>query len=253
MADLDGEWIQQRAELLEEGNRLKALYDSIGYTAEGKAAIYRVIELRKQYAKLLPEIPVSRCPFSGSAVSWPLDNIDLDGWFWEWDKPSRRRVSKVQPTWLAMGGAMRLAEPVTSTPFDCMPGPGAPYVVPRLLNLAETRAVIAEVPVGRHTGWAITYFTTHRPDGLALEDLWGSKTYDLYDSQGNWRAWSDYPQSHLDYSFDLRPWLESGKLLWIAPNDDSATLREGTADCPYLDLEGDHRLQLAFEGNVTHW
>ncbi|WP_330183380.1 hypothetical protein OHB26_06855 [Nocardia sp. NBC_01503] len=253
MAELGSEWIHRRAALLEEGTRLSELYRAVGYTEEGKAAIYRVIELRKQYAELMPGMPVSRCPFTREAVSWPMDTVDLDGWFWEWDKPSRRRVSKVPPTWLAMGGAMRLSEPVTPAPFDCMPGPGVPYVVPRLLDLADTRAVIAEVPVGRHTGWAITYFTTRRPDGLALEDLWGGKTYDLYDSQGNWRAWSEFPQSHIDYSFDLRPWLESGKLSWIAPGDDSAVLREGVADCPYIDLEGDRQMQLIYDGNITRW
>ncbi|WP_369636528.1 hypothetical protein [Nocardia sp. JMUB6875] len=243
-----------RNELLAEGNRLNELYRRFGATPEGSEAFSKAGELRKRYMEWLPEVPVARSPFTDELTTWPIDTVDLDGWFWNWANPIRRRKSVVPADWLAMGGAMRLVEPLTPLPFDfCMPGPDVPYVVPRLLNLPETRAVLSQVVIGHHTGWTITYFTTRRPHRFPLENLWGSQEYDIYDDSGHWRAWSEHPQDLAEYSFDLRPWLEAGKLLWVAPGDPAAALRSGAADCPYLDLPGHRRMQMISEGTVRLW
>lgn len=243
-----------RNDLLAEGNRLQGRSVRLGATPEGNEAASRSGELRRQYREWLPEVPVARSPFTDELTTWPIDIVDLDGWYWNWNNPIRRRKSRVPTDWLAMGGAMLLAEPITPMPFDfCMPGPDVPYVVPRLLDLPDTRAVLAQVPVGRHTGWTMTYFTTRRPRRFPLENLWGSQEYDVYDDAGHWRAWGEHPQNLLEYSFDLRPWLDSGKLLWTAPGDSGATLRSGAADCPYLDLPGQRRMQMITEGTVRLW
>lgn len=245
---------RHRNEILAEGNRLYELYRSVGATPQGNEAFSKSGELRKRYVEWLPEIPVARSPFTGQLTTWPIDTVDLDGWFWNWSNPIRRRKSEVPADWLAMGGAMRLAEPLVPQPFDfCMPGPDVPYVVPRLLDLPDTRAVLAQVAIGHHTGWTITYFTTRRPDRLPLENLWGSQEYDLYDDSGHWRAWSNHSQDLAEYSFDLRPWLDSGKLLWIAPGDSDTVLRTGAADCPYLDLPGNRRMQMIKRGVIRLW
>ncbi|WP_067695670.1 hypothetical protein [Nocardia jejuensis] len=253
MPDWDGSRLLRREAVLEEGNRLKARYDEGGYTAEGKLAISRVFELQDEYRHLLPEVLVARCPFTGTAISWPLDNADLDGWFWNRENPIRRLVNPVARTWLAMGGAIRLTPPVEPTPFPRMPGPDVPYVVPRILDLADVRAVVSEVPIGPHTGWAITYFAETRPIGVALENLWGSREYDVYGPGGRWKAWNEHRQSIRDYDFDLRPWLDSGKLLWIAPGDVDAILREGSSECPFVDIDGERRLQLIRNGEITRY
>ncbi|MFE3188716.1 hypothetical protein ACFXHA_06875 [Nocardia sp. NPDC059240] len=243
-----------RDELLAEGNRLNQLHRELGTTPEGSQAFSQSGAVRKKYIDWLPELPVARSPFTDELVTWPIDNVDLDGWYWNWRNPIRRRKSTVPSDWLCMGGAMRLTEPLTAMPFDfCMPGPDVPYVVPRLLELPETRAVISQVPVGPHIGWAITYFTTGRPSRFPLENTWGAQEYDVYDNSGHWRAWGEHAQTPRDYSFELRPWLESGKLLWIVPGDPALTLRSGTADCPYLDLPGQRRMQMINNGTIRLW
>ncbi|MBL1075196.1 hypothetical protein JK358_12415 [Nocardia sp. 2] len=244
---------RDRRALLDEGNRLREKYRGDGYTAAGKEALYQLYELQDAYRAQLPEVSVSRCPFTGVEVRWPLDDVDLDGWFWDWDKPARRLVNPVPRTWLAMGGAVRLAEPVTAAPFMCKPGPDAPYVIPQLLEVPEVRAVVAEVPIGRHTGWATTYFATIRPTDIPLENTWGSQKYDVYDTGGQWRAWSEHRRLLREYDFELRPWLESGKLLWIAPGDSGVTLREGVAECPYLDIDGERRRQRIHNGEINRF
>jgi hypothetical protein len=52
------------------------------------------------------------------------------------------------------------------------------------------------------------------------------------------------------HSFDLGPWLRSGKLLWIAPGDTTLTLREGEAGCPLVGLTGSRHMAHIREGRV---
>jgi hypothetical protein len=54
------------------------------------------------------------------------------------------------------------------------------------------------------------------------------------------------------YDFELAEWLRSGKLLWIDPGDESATLREGPDGCPFLDLAGQRRITVIANGVVQH-
>ncbi|MFD3507569.1 hypothetical protein [Nocardia sp. NPDC058666] len=241
---------EERQALLDEGNRLKRLYKDLGYTDEGEKAIYQAIELGKQYRELLPDVLVSRCPFTDEPVRWPMDTVDLDGWYWDSENPIRRVVDPVLPTWLAMGGAVRLVEPLTSAPFFRKPGPDRPYVIPRILERPTVRAVIAQIPIGPHTGWNTTYFSTQRAVGVPLENFWGAEKYDVYDAKGHWRAWNEHTQIASDYDFDLRPWIEAGKLLWIAPDDPTASLHQDTDGCPYLDIDGTHTFQRILHAKV---
>ncbi|MEU3014647.1 hypothetical protein [Nocardia asteroides] len=228
-------FLAERAGLLAEGNRLTADYKRLGATEAGFAAYRRFSALHGRYRELLPDILVSRCPFTDQPVYWPLDTVDVDGWFWKSDNPVRR-LDPVPRTWLLMGGAMRLDGPPTPAPFARCVGPDVPYVYVEPLEHPEMRAVISEVRVGPHTGWPITYHcAVYRPRGLALEPVWGSDHYDVHHAPGRYAAWDDNWHTN-SRDFDLRPWLDSGKLQWIAPGDTTATLRTGSTDCPYLDL-----------------
>jgi len=168
-----------------------------------------------------------------------MDIVDLDGWYWE-DEAPVRRIVPLPAKWLAMTGAMQVREPVTYAPFTASPGPAAPYVVPRLMDIPDIRAVISQIPVGRHTGWAITYFGA-LPQ-VSLENTWGAEQYYVYDDNGEWLGWDRKAPWPPDWDFDLTPWVTSGKLLLIAPGDTTATLRQGTDGCPYLNITGSHDL-----------
>jgi hypothetical protein len=72
------------------------------------------------------------------------------------------------------------------------------------------------------------------------------------DSIGQWGLGGWWPQlggdgtdhnfhfDPADNDYDLDPYLVSGKLLWIAPGDGTALLREDAGGCPYRGLEGSH-------------
>lgn len=115
-----------------------------------------------KYRALLPNVAVSRCPFSGELLTWALDTVDLDGWAWNYDA-TVRRMPKPPKYFLAFTGAMRLHEPVTSKAIHVEPGPGVPGVIPHLFDWPNTIGVIAQIDVGPHIGWPIVYYTSSQP------------------------------------------------------------------------------------------
>ncbi|MFI0405142.1 hypothetical protein [Actinomadura sp. 3N508] len=245
---LDAESLAVRAELLKLGRLLTP--GNVQHNPALSEGYRRRDELWRRYREWLPEIPLTRDPHSGAALHWPLDPVDLDGWFWNHEAPVRRVPVRLPRLWLTLTGAMRISEPVTYAPFTCEPGPGAPYVVPRILEAPDVRAVISEVPVGRHTGWAVAYFGPL--PSVPLENEWGGHEYYVYDDNGEWKGWSEHTPQADDWDFDLRPWLASGRLLWIVPGDSALTLREGAASCPYVGIEGPYECASIRNGKLTY-
>ncbi|GAB7037013.1 MULTISPECIES: hypothetical protein [Catenuloplanes] len=243
----------ERRRVMSESHRLRAEARALRAGGRARDAFPlwdRIEELTHRYRDLLPDVPVARCPHTGELVRWPIDTAGLDTWFWDYLNAVRRTPQPLPPSWIAMTGAMRLTEPVETPPFAVVPGPGVPFVVPRILGAPGVRAVLAEVPVGAHTGWAVTYFGPRPPD-VRLVNLWGTNTYQVFDD-GVWRGWDRHRPRISEYDFALTGWLESGALRWIAPGDDTATLRTGAADCPFVDLPGSRRIAVLANGTVQH-
>jgi len=240
---MTGDVAAERAQLVATGNRLLA-EGREHFEADRADAAWeawqQVDKINARYRVLLPEVTVARCPHTGEPVRWPIDIWGLDGWYWSYAKKISRPPRHVPRTWLTMTGAMRLVEPVEHNPDVVVPGPGVPFVLPRLLEHPGIRAVIAEVRVGRHTGWAITYFGP-RPTDMPLVDLWGGDNYPVFP-----RGWSAYRLRASEFDFDLAPWLRTGALQWL----DGDTLR--TDACPFVDLPGERRIAMVWDGKVTY-
>jgi hypothetical protein len=78
--------------------------------------------------------------------------------------------------------------------------------------------------------------------------LYGIKKVNDWGTQRYWEEESPFPElltpgqyvclstDPEEYDFDLAPWIRKGKLLWIAPDDPTFTLRSFVARCPYIDL-----------------
>ncbi len=207
-----------------------------------------LLELRDQYLATLPRVLLARCPFSGAEARHSLDTTGLDGLWWRYERPVRPAEEPVPPTWLAMTGAVSLAQPVEATPFLVRPGPAVPGVLPRLLESDAVRAVVSEVPVGHHRGFAVTYFE-ERPSDVSPVNTWGASAYRVLEEGGR-ALEASLPALDDELDFELGSWIERGKLSWIAPGDETAELHDDLEGCPYLDLEGTRETQHLEGGSI---
>lgn len=206
--------------------------------------------LWERYLAVMPIVALSRSPLSGDLLEYAIDTVGLDGLSWNSSQPLRP-FQPLAAGFIGLAGALRLGSPLEKTPFEVRPGPEVPYVVPRLLALPGVCAVLSQVQIGPHAGYAIAYFAEHPEQVPNRVNTWGTDFYEVVDSQGV-LTWScDGDIAALDRDFDLKPWMEAGKLLWIQPSDTSMTLRSDTRACPFLALEGSRMDSTLFEGIRT--
>ncbi len=131
---------------------------------------------------------------------------------------------------------MKLDAVVENTDYIVRPGPGVPFVVPWMLEHEQIAAVVSELPVGRHIGYVIAYFSTDPEPLLRRFNTWGRSNYAY--PVGPYRAWHVAPEGETWVDFDLAPWIERGKLSWIRPGDSKLQLRTELQGCPFVGLDG---------------
>jgi len=204
--------------------------------------------LATTYLEGLPRYGLARCPFSGQPVRLSLDVYGLDGLFWYREEPTRPAYEpEAGPHFIGLSGAMSLAKELEQTPYVVTPGPGAPFIIPRMFERQDVRAVIISGPVGAHTGFAITYFAADPSQAPTRCRLWGTgvTSLSLYHDPDQ-----DRIETVADFDYDLRGFIERGLLSWIAPGDTNLELRRTAEGCPYLGLEGERALQYVRKGKV---
>lgn len=250
---------ESRQSLLDEWestiDQLQELRQEIERQSENEELLYQeewltaqILSHRSLYTQQTPTYPLSRCPFTGIELHLSIDTFGLDGPWWDFDDPVR--LETVYPeTTFGLTGAIELSKKIEFTRHIVYPGPGAPYVLPRLLAGDDTAAVLSSVPIGSNRGFAITYFGYPSDPERPIVDEWGRQGWMIL--RGRSPGWDTYPLVIEECDFELAPWLEMGKLLWIDPADDKLTLQHGAADCPYMDLKGKRALQTIYEEGLS--
>lgn len=239
---------QKRSQLLTE--YFEAYDRLVDADLEGKddeASQVTVSRVWDEYLAGLPVVELSVNPFTNEVFRHTLDIYGLDGLWWNSETPARP-MELLPETAVAFTGAVRLADPIENIPFLCHPGPGIPFIVPRVIEQEGVKAVLSSVPVGKHQGYAVVYYAKSELRTLEGFGDWGRNIayYDLGDEDFGWQEWIPAPG---DLDFDLKPWIEKGKLLWIAPGDETMNLRSET-DCPYLDSTGNRFWQVVQAGRA---
>lgn len=242
--------MDQFEEVEEERSEQKALREKI----EGMKK--EIQELLSAYLDGLPVRALSRCPFTGEVLSMAIDDFGIDGLWWN-DSAPKRPENKLPETYFAIDGAMKLEGETENAPFLCSPGPDVPFVLPGLLEFTQVRAVISTIKIGRHTAFPIVYYADPMLYGVMRVNDWGTEQY--------WDESSIFPEMTTagqyislvpdveGYDFDLAPWIRSGKLLWIAPGDETLTLHGHVKGCPYLDLQGSRMPKYIQNGKVWEY
>lgn len=210
----------------------------------------KINEMTENYIKGLPVIPLSRCPFTDEIVNHSIDTFGLDGLWWDNETP-QRPAETLPATFFAFTGAIKTQEPVEDFPFICSPGPEVPFVIPRLLERPEIKAVIYSVKIGNHTAYPIFYFAKPMVYDVERLNEWGTENYSCENERGD-AVWDSNFLLSEDYDFDLSKWIEKGKLLWIDSDDASMKLNSSVRGCPYIGLEGRKEISFIQDGKVWY-
>lgn len=218
---------------------------------ECEAEYQRQDELMAEYAERLPFVRVSRCPFTGAALAYPLDPFGFDGMWWEPKEIEDYLKPDGGPHFRVLLGAVDFhgREPLESAiRKTTLPGPAVPFVVPDLLAVPGMKAVVAQLALSRgDTAYLIAYYSPESVHGAYLHQPWGRDSYEILDVDGNYEGWG---YSTACWDFELEPWIEKGQLLWIQPGDESLTLVD-SGPCPFVGLEGARYPQVLDRGVIT--
>lgn len=240
----------QRAALLEEAFELMPEFEELDgdYEAVGEDESEsigqrldeisdRLEEIRKDYLAGLPRVAISRCPFCRKPLVYPIDNLGIDGLWWDSDQPLRPDPEAHCPHFYGLSGALKLGGEPPEIPILVKPGPEVPYVISRLFRTEGLVAVVSSVPVGEHTGFPIAYYADPLPEDVLRPDTWGMGSYEYLSPEGAVQ-WGEAEDPEIDYDYDLARWIGEGRVQWIAPGDPELALHEGHGNCPYLKLDG---------------
>jgi len=236
-------WRPARRRLL-----LERAFALMNEASEDETAGQALAAICREYEEGLPRMGLSRCPYTGVVQKHSFDPEGLDGLWWNWRAPARPLRERIF-TCQAITGAVRIEPPVEPFPFLAKPGPGAPFVIPRLLQLPPVQAVIHSLPCGRHQAFCIAYFAPDEVDGVEWPNDWGANAR-WAEGGETWGGWHEAPDFEDERDFNLAPWIERGKLAWIAPGDRSLTLQRTVRGCPYLNLPGVRSMQYIEDGRV---
>ncbi len=214
------------------------------------AAEATAIRVREAYRALVPRVPLSRSPVTQEVFGHSLDFLGLDGLWWDAESPVRPLANNPADL-VAFTGALRLDDEVERTRHLVKPGPAVPFVMPEILTREGVVAVVSSQTIGAHFGYVIVYFAADYPADAPRANDWGGDSFDIVDAGGSIGR-GEESDSGDDYDFELGPWLDQQKLLWISPGDLDLTLQSGRAGCPYLGLAGVKEIQHIREGRVRH-
>jgi hypothetical protein len=207
--------------------------------------------LMQEYAERLPFVPVSRCPFCMEILEYPMDSEGFDGPWWFKDALAKYPLPASCSHFRVLLGAIDFKQAKSlagQVAKEIIPGPGVPFVVPRLLTeIPEMKAVISsfQMPQG-YVCYPAAYFSEKPADSALLHQPWARQAYDMFDEEGKFKGW----QSKNDkWDFDLQPWVDKGLVLWINPGDKALSL-QNKPPCPYVNLPGVRAPQKIVKGNI---
>jgi hypothetical protein len=206
------------------------------------------LALLGEYADRLPRVAMSRCPLSGALLRRSFDPFGLDGPWWQLDRTFSPDEPAAPPTFRVLLGALDLRgrEPAEVTE-DVLPGPDAPFVVPRLLELPGMVAVVSRLTLATgDLAYPVAYFSSEEIPFASLHQFWTRPELWFKTDSGDdgWIARNDA------WDFDLPRWIEAGKLWWIEPGDERLVVHGHDAGrpCPYAGLPGERLPQILAAG-----
>lgn len=169
---------------------------------------------------------LSRCPFSGKPLVRAFDPWGIDGFWWQRDKIRNADEPPPPRHFLLLQGAVSLnGLPPKGGRHEALVGPEVPFVIPRILSREGVVAVISSITMANgYTAFPVAYYSMTQPEPGCLTQGWREDSYSYVDADGR-PAWRIDAQP---WDFDLRHWVQSGRVTWINQNDPLALVNEGS-------------------------
>ena len=239
--------IREYARLMDQNRQMAAAMVDL---KERRLVLDKANKVHADYFDALPRVPMSLCPFTGQPLLKAFDPWGLDGFWWQ----ERKLYNLIEPpapeTFRVLRGALNLNDrPPLGGPAEAHVGPGIPYVIPRLLKMPTMLMVVSSLPMlNGYTAYPLAYFSTEVPMASSLVATWRCQTYSFTNSNGApvWCMPSDV------WDFDLKPWVESNKVLWIEPGDPEMSIQRGNWEqYPFKSIQGDMVQQTIVEDRLS--
>jgi hypothetical protein len=195
-------------------------------------------EAEADYFQSLGRMSLSVCPLCNKPLFRTFDPYGLDGPWWQSSATPEEPIPCRH--FCVLTGALSFnGKPPRGGNFEAHVGPQIPYVIPRLLEHPDMVAVVSRIQTADdYLAYPIAYFAKRRPPPQDLTAGWARTNY-LYQTQlgeVRWRIPND------PWDFDLKPWIEQGKLYWCLESDGQLALKsEPPGNCPFIDLPGEQR------------
>jgi hypothetical protein len=209
------------------------------------------VRLLEEYAENIPFTSLSRCPFCNSELMVAIDLIGMDGPWWWATCPVSLPEHDACEHFQFFQGALDLHDRYPREVYEgVMVGPAVPFMIKRISDMNGVKAVVSQFDLVKgDTAYLIAYFAEQAIDQSELHQEWRKEWYALVNADGEIVG----TESKFDpWDFDLAPYIESDKLLWIDPGDASLKLHNGLPS-PYVGLKGTQQRQIIQEGEVQLW
>jgi len=198
--------------------------------------IDKLRKLKTQYISILPQIALSRSPFSNEIYYLSIDTFGLDGAWWDAENPVRA-IDNEPTDYFALTGSVFVNTDIPKIPFSVKPGPAVPWVSPRLLENENIVAVLSHIKIGQYDAYPIVYYSKDMNDNIERINTWGTDYYLVDDNEGFALSGNTFNIDD-EYDFDIAKWIKKGKLKWINKDDTSLKIQSNLEACPYIDLLG---------------
>jgi len=189
-----------------------------------------VERLDLEFVTRLPRIWLSRCPFTGEVLRRAIDPYGFDGPYWSADAPVRPLDDELPATFVGLAGAV--TGPIAGEVPAAAVGPARPPLFPQVLEDHGIRAVLSATQVGQHRCDLVAYFAQPGSAGSARIREWGTRF--VRTRRGTTWSWAPAVGADPSVAPDLRTWIASDRVSWIAPFDVGVQLRTGVSGCPWI-------------------
>lgn len=235
-----------RSSLIREFHRLseenRRMASNRADNDQRQVAIGQAESVLQRYFEGLPRQVMSRCPMTGTPLTKAFDPWGTDGFWWQEMKIRDTPEPPPPATFRVLRGALNLnGLPPLGGRAAAHVGPDVPYVIPRILNMPTMVMVVSSLHMqSGYTAYPLAYYSTQQPPVGALVATWRMQTYSYFDPQDG-HAWS-MPSDPWD--FELRPWIEKGKVFWIEPGDPQFAVKAGLwVEYPFKDIRAQRLAQ----------